>query len=115
MLKIHPGFKAIAILAGPAALIAGVHSLYDRFLPPRPYDPAVMKVMQELYSRCSEVPKLQRTVRCDEYVTYFERCMRSENRCTLATSHSMLTKLEFSPPPLRLPATEKVAVGGVTD
>ena len=114
MLKIHPGFKAIAILAGPAALIAGFHSLYDYFTPRRPYDPAIMKVMQELYSKCSEVPKLQRTVRCDEYVTYFDRCMRSETQCTLTSSYNMLTRLEFSPPPLRLPPTE-VAVGTMTD
>lgn len=110
MLKIHPGIKAIAILAGPAALIMGVHTVAKHLETPRPYDPRTAELMRSIYKRCTEAPKLERTVRCDEYVTYFEACAKGQVECSLASAHELLARLSFNPPPLRLPAIEQVSV-----
>ncbi|MCB5174718.1 MULTISPECIES: hypothetical protein [Microvirga] len=109
MLKIHPGIKAIAILAGPAALIVGYHSVSQHFERPRPYDPRTAQIMWRIYEKCTELPKLQRTVRCDEYVTYFEGCAKGRHGCSLASSHALLARLDFDLPPLRL-LVEEVTV-----
>jgi hypothetical protein len=101
MLKLHPGFKAIAILAGPAALIVCHQALSESFSSRRPYDPAAIRVMQQIYQRCTERPRLERTVRCNEYATYIEGCMHSAHSCTLRSSYELLTNLDFDPPPLR--------------
>lgn len=110
MLKIHPGFKAIALLAGPAAIVAGYQSLFNYFSPPRPYDPEVITVMRNIYQKCSEPPKLQRTVRCGEYISHFDECTRHKSKCSLESSYRMLVKLDLAPPSLRLPLTEKIIV-----
>jgi hypothetical protein len=110
MFKIHPGLKAIAILAGPAALILGVHAVSKHLEPSRPYDPRTAELMRGIYERCTAAPKLERTVRCDEYVSYFEACTRGQAGCSLASAHELLARLSFNPPPLRLPAVEQATV-----
>jgi hypothetical protein len=45
MLKIHPGFEAIAILTGPAALIIGYHNLSSYLSPPRPYSAEIVGII----------------------------------------------------------------------
>jgi len=106
MLKIHPGLKAIAILAGPAALILGSHAVAKHLETSRPYDPRTAELMRGIYERCTGVPKLERTVRCHEYVTYFEGCARGQVECSLTSAHELLARLSFDPPPLRLPAQQ---------
>jgi hypothetical protein len=115
MLKIHPGFKAIAILLGPAALIITYHNIANYFSPAQPYNPELVKVSQEVYQNCSGLPKLERTVRCDEYVNYLDGCVRSKYTCSLGSSYKMLVKLDFTPPPLRSPPIDKIAVTDATD
>lgn len=110
MFKIHPGLKAIAILAGPASLILGYHAVSQHLEPSRPYDPRTAELMRNIYERCTAVPKLERTVRCHEYVSYFEGCAQGQAECSLASAHELLARLSFNPPPLRLPAAEQVSV-----
>ncbi len=114
MLKIHPGFKAIAILLGPACLIMG----HQKLSAPAASDRAAAdpeQVLHRIYLACAERPKLQRTVQCDRYVRHVERCsagkMRStgETRCDPRSSYEILMKLDFSPP-LRLPPVDTISV-----
>jgi hypothetical protein len=115
MLKIHPGFKAIAILLGPAALIITYHNISSYFSPPTPYNLELVKELQKVYHDCSRLPKLQRSVRCDEYMNYLDGCVRSKYTCSLSSSYKLLVKLDFSPPPLRLPPIDTIAVTEATD
>jgi len=114
MLKIHPGLKALAILIGPASLIIGHQKLSDYLSPPDSYDAELAEVLQDIYQDCSEPPKLQRTVQCDEYVKYVDGCIASKN-CDPRSSYELLIKLDFSPPPLRPSPINKAAVTRVTD
>jgi len=65
--------------------------------------------MHEIYRRCTERPRLERSVRCDAYATYIEGCMHATHSCTLRSSYELLTDLEFDPPPLRS-QIQKIAV-----
>ena len=115
MRKIHPGFTAIAILLGPAALISGHHKLSSYFSLPDRSAPDPVKVLQQIYLKCSESPKLQRTVQCDQYVSYVNQCITARNRCDPRASYYLLIKLDFAPPPLGLPLPDKVALTKVSD
>jgi hypothetical protein len=110
MLTIHPGVKAIVILAGPAAMILGFHAVSKSLAPARPYDPRAGAVMLRIYETCAELPKLQRTVRCDEYVSYYEGCAQRRYECSLASSHELLVRLSFDLPPLRLPPAHEITL-----
>ncbi len=115
MRKIHPGFTAIAILLGPAALISGHHKLSSYLSSPDRSAPDPVKVLQQIYLRCTEPPKLQRTVQCDQYVSYVDQCLTAKNRCDPRASYELLIKLDFSPPPMGLPLQEEIAVTEVSD
>jgi hypothetical protein len=115
MRKIHPGFMAIAILLGPAALISGHHKLSSYLSSPDLSAPDPVKVLQQIYLKCSEPPKLQRTVQCDQYVSYIEQCVTAKNRCDPRASYELLIKLDFSPPPLGSPLPNKIALTEVSD
>ena len=115
MRKIHPGFTAIAILLGPAALISGHHKLSSYLSSPDQSAPDPVKVLQQIYLKCSEPPKLQRTVQCDRYVSYVDQCLTAKNKCDPRASYELLIKLDFSPPPLGLPSPGMVALTEVSD
>ena len=115
MRKIHPGFTAIAILLGPAALISGHHKLSSYLSSFDLPEPDPVKVLQQIYLKCSEPPKLQRTVQCDRYVSYVDQCLTAKNRCDPRASYELLIKLDFSPPPLGLPSPGMVALTEVSD
>jgi hypothetical protein len=115
MRKIHPGFTAIAILLGPAALISGHHKLTSHLSSPDPAVPDLAKVLHQIYLKCSEPPKLRRTVQCDQYVSYVEQCVTMKNRCDPRASYELLIKLDFSPPLLGLPLPDKIALIAVSD
>ncbi|MBL0407133.1 hypothetical protein JKG68_24680 [Microvirga aerilata] len=115
MRKIHPGFTAIAILLGPAALIMGHQKISGYLSAPQLSDPDPLKVLQQIYLKCSKPPKLQRTVRCDQYVSYVDQCLTAKNRCDPHASYELLIKLDFSPPPLGSPLPDKIALTEVSD
>jgi len=113
-MKIHPGFQALAVIAGPAALIAGYHAVSGYFSPPPPHDPGVRQLMQQIYRTCSETPKLHRTVQCDEYVSYYDGCSRSLYRCNFESSYEMLMKLDLYRMSPEAPPTDRTADTGAT-
>jgi hypothetical protein len=115
MRKIHPGFTASAILLGPAALISGHHKLSSYFSLPDRSAPDPVKVLQQIYLKCSEPPRLQRTVQCDQYMSYVDECITAKNTCDPRASYELLIRLDFSPPPLRLPSPETIALTEVSD
>jgi hypothetical protein len=73
MLKIHPGFEAIAILTGPAALIIGYHNLSSYLSPPRPYSAEIVGIIHQTAPKCS-APSESQSLRCDENVQHLSRC-----------------------------------------
>jgi hypothetical protein len=109
MRKIHPGFTAIAILMGPASLIIGHQKISDYLSPPKLADAEPIEVLQQIYHRCSEPPRLQRTVQCDEYVKYFDGCAATR-ACDLRASYELLIKLDFPSPLMGSLPIDKVAV-----
>ncbi|MFD0466048.1 hypothetical protein ACFQY9_33430 [Microvirga aerilata] len=115
MRKIHPGFTAIAILLGPATLIMGHQKISGYLSAPQLPNPNPLKVLQQIYLKCSEPPKLQRTVQCDRYVSYVDQCLTAKNTCDPRASYELLIKLDFAPPPLRSPLPDKVALTKVSD
>jgi len=109
MLKIHPGFKAIAILLGPACLIMG----HQKLSAPAASDRAAAdpeQVLHRIHLACAERPKLQRAVQCDQDVRHVERCSTDKTRCDPRSSYEILMKLDVPPPPLRLPPVDTISV-----
>jgi hypothetical protein len=108
MRKIHPGITAIAILMGPACLIIGHQNVSESLSLLKPISAEPIEVLQKIYQTCSEPPRLQRTVRCDEFVRYFDGCA-VKKRCDLRASYEFLIKLDFAPPPFESLPIDKVA------
>jgi hypothetical protein len=63
---------------------------------------------------CSEPPKLQRTVRCDQHVSRTDSCIAAENRCDLRSSHEHSLRLDCSPA-LESLLTGKTTLTAVSD
>lgn len=112
MRKIHPGFIALAVLLGPSGLILAHQKASDYFSQPDAAASGPLRVFQEIYATCSKPPRLQRTVQCDEYVRYFERCLRPGSPCDARTSYEVLTKLDLMPVPRQPPTIDKAAATG---
>jgi hypothetical protein len=99
MRKIHHGFIAIVILAGPARLIlthekltrTTAQEVFESFDPP--------SVLWQAYLQCAGAPKQQRSTQCDEYVSFFERCAARTNECGPQSVYEIFTKLILSAPP----------------
>ncbi len=108
MRKIHPGLTAIVILMGPASLIIGYQNISNYFSLAESRVAEPIEVLQQIYHRCSQMPRLQRTVQCDEYVKYFNGCAVTKV-CDPRASYELLIKLDFSPPPLKILPIDKVA------
>jgi hypothetical protein len=108
MRKIRPGITAIAILMGPAALIIGHQKISEYLSPSEPNNAEPVEVLWQIYHSCSEPTKLQRTVRCDEYVRYLDRCAAMRT-CDLRSTYDLLIKLDLSSPPLSPLPSDKVA------
>jgi hypothetical protein len=109
MRKIHHGFIAIVILAGPAGLILAHEKLtrtpaqevFESFAPP--------PILRQAYTQCAEAPKQQRSPQCDQYVSFFEECAARKNDCGPQSVYEVLTKLMLSAPPKR-PKPEKAVI-----
>jgi hypothetical protein len=109
MRKIHHGFIAIVVLAGPASLVLAHEKLtrtpaqeaFESFDPP--------PILRQAYTQCAEAPKLQRSAQCDQYVSFFERCAARKIECGPQSVYEVLTKLILSAPPKK-PRPEKAAV-----
>jgi hypothetical protein len=101
MRKIHHGFIAIIILAGPASLILAHEKLaqtptqevFESFDPP--------PILRQAYTQCAEAPKQQRSTQCDQYVSFFEDCAARKNECGPQAVYEVLTKAILSSPPRR--------------
>jgi len=101
MRKIHHGFIAIVIIAGPAGLIlahdkltrAPAQEIFESFDPP--------PTLRQAYTRCAEAPKQKRSAPCDEYVSFFEDCAARKNECGPQAIYEVLTKAILSAPPKR--------------
>jgi hypothetical protein len=106
MRKIHHGFIAIVILAGPASLILAHEKLtrtpaqevFESFDPP--------PILRQPYTQCAEAPEQQRSSQCDEYVSFFERCAARKNECGPQAVYEVLTKAILSAPPKKSKAEE---------
>src|SRR6478735_4798045 len=93
MRKIHHGFIAIVILAGPAGLIlahekltrTSAQEVFESFDPP--------PILRQAYTQCAEAPKQQRSSQCDEYVRFFERCAARKDECGPQAVYEVLTKV----------------------
>ncbi len=112
MRKIHHGFIAILILAGPAGLILAHEKLtrtpaqevFESFDPP----PA----LRQAYTQCAEAPKQQRSTRCDQYVRFFEDCAARKNACGPQAVYEFLTKAILSAPLKRTNADKTATPAG---
>jgi hypothetical protein len=108
MRKIHHGFIAIVILTGPASLILAHEKLtqtpaqevFESFDPP--------PMLRQAYTQCAEAPKQQRSIQCDQYVSFFEDCAARKNECGPQSVYEVFTKLILSAP-LKRPIVEKAA------
>jgi hypothetical protein len=104
MRKIHHGFIAIVILAGPAGLILAhekltrtpAQEIFESFDPP--------PILRQAYTQCAEAPKLQRSIQCDRYMRFVEDCAARKNECGPQSVYEVLTKLILSASPKRLDA-----------
>jgi len=109
MRKIHHGFIAIVILAGPSSLIRAHEKLtrtpaQEVF---ESFDPS--QILRQAYTQCAEAPRQKRSAQCDEYVSFFEECVARKNECGPQSVYEVLTKLILSAPPKR-PRLEKAAI-----
>jgi hypothetical protein len=109
MRKIHPGFKALAILLGPATLILAHQKASDYLSRAGAFDPERLHALQQVYATCSKPPRLQRTVQCDEYVRYFERCHVFGSECDVNSIDEVLAKLHLVPVPSNGSAIDRAA------
>jgi hypothetical protein len=85
-----------ALVCTPLAFMVGWHWVF----PPNPYNPEIYDFARATYETCRVKPELDRTMRCDAYVKFWEGCTGST--CTIDETHKALARLNFSPPPLRL-------------
>jgi hypothetical protein len=110
MRKIHPGFKALAILLGPACLIIAHQKIteYAGQGIANPSDPAAL--IRQAYASCSEAPRLQQASGCDEFVGYLEQCAALKERCDPRSVYKVLVRLNLSPELPEMPTINKVAV-----
>jgi hypothetical protein len=108
MRKIHHGFIAIVILAGPASLILAhekitrtpAQEIFETFDPP--------PILRQAFAQCAEAPKQQRSAQCEEYVNFFEECASQRFECSPQSAYEVLTKLILSSPPKK-PKVDKAA------
>jgi hypothetical protein len=113
MRKIHHGFIAVVILAGPASLILAHEKLtrtpaLEVF---ESYDPP--PILRQAYTQCAEAPKQQRSSQCAEYVSFFERCAARTNECGPQAIYEVLTKAILSAPPKGPKADETTATADI--
>jgi hypothetical protein len=101
MRKIHPGFIAIAILTGPAALITAHQKISEYLSPALVQNTETPDLIRQTYERCSAPPKLQRTVQCHEFVNWFEACVAAGTQCEARSAFDLTTRLDLSPPKLK--------------
>jgi hypothetical protein len=109
MRKIHHGFIAIVILAGPAGLILAhekitrtpAQEIFESFDPP--------PILRQAYTQCAESSKQQRSAQCEEYVSFFEQCAVRMNECGAQSVYEVLTKLILSAAPQK-PTSKKVMI-----
>ena len=99
MRKIHPGFIAIAILGGPAAVILGHQAYSERFSQAPTHESDAIRMVQHIYQECAQVPKVQRTRQCAELVTWIDHCRAAKDGCGLRSAYPRLIDLQFAPPP----------------
>jgi hypothetical protein len=107
MRKIHHGFIAIIVLAGPASLIltheklaqTPAQEVFESFDPP--------PILRQAYTQCAETPKQQRSTQCGQYVSFFEDCAARKNECGPQAVYEVLTKTILSAPP-RKPKVEEI-------
>lgn len=109
MRKIHPGFKALAILLGPASIIIGHQKITEHFQQDIAA-PSYAAIIRQAYVYCSELPQLQRHARCDEYLGYFEQCAAQTDRCDPRSVYEVLIRLNLPPVPMGTRRMEKIAV-----
>jgi hypothetical protein len=110
MRKIHPGFTALAILLGPASGIIAHQKVTDFFQREEVSSSDSAAISRQAYAYCSELPPLQRSSRCDEYLDYFEQCAAQKERCDPRSVYNVLVRLNLSPELPEMPTINKVAV-----
>jgi hypothetical protein len=109
MRKIHHGFIAIVILAGPGSLILAhekltrtpAQEIFESFDPP--------PILRQAYTQCAESSKQQRSAQCEEYVSFFEQCAVRMNECGAQSVYEVLTRLILSAAPQK-PISKKVTI-----
>jgi hypothetical protein len=63
--------------------------------------------LRQAYTRCAEAPKQERSVECEEYVSFFEQCASRRNECGPRTVYEAMTKLIIFAAPKK-PKAEKL-------
>lgn len=93
----------ITVFAGLTSLpiVYGLVS-HEIFGDKRPYNPEIHDTLKQLMLSCSARPRIYRTVRCDIAAEQIASCLQSDY-CDLDDLYNTLViKLEFNLPPLRL-------------
>lgn len=110
MLKIHPGFTALAILMGPASIIIGHQKVTEYFQHDIAARTDTASLVQQVYAGCSETSQSQRASQCREYMGRFEQCVALKERCDPRSMYANLVRLNLSPWPQETSRINKIAV-----
>jgi hypothetical protein len=96
MRKISHAFMVIAILGGPASLIL-THQKLTQTWPQEAFSPVdVTTLVQQAYSRCSQVPQLVRPSQCDDDIESFDQCAARKNDCDPRSVYEVPRELNVS-------------------
>lgn len=86
------------LLAIPATAIVA----WNLIFPDPPYNRSVFDYARNTFSECAQLPELERTVKCDTFVKFWESCQKTESGCHIVETHKVLTRLDFDPPSLHI-------------
>lgn len=64
------------------------------------YNRAVFDYARSAFAECTPLSELDRTVRCDAFVKYWQGCQNSNDGCHIKETYKVLTRLGFNPPSL---------------
>jgi hypothetical protein len=96
--KVRDALLGVLVLALPAMTVLTWHF----FFPTPPYNRGVLQYAKATFSDCVQLPELERSVKCDAFVKYWESCRKADDGCHIAETHKMLTWLDFDPPSLHI-------------
>lgn len=96
--RIRDVLLGVFVLALPAMAALAWHFIF----PSAPYNHAVFQHARTTFSHCIQLPELERSVKCDAFVKFWEACRKADDGCHIAETHKVLTRLDFDPPSLHL-------------